>query len=763
MKTINSILLRRKNRIIVPEGYLLEVPSSNTSLQYMLTIADEMKQLGYVLSPNLAATLLRLDPDCLEDFYEEIIEVLKEKVGADVEYKPMYKGFPQTVIEKSNLQLMVDQMFGYSLDFHNFLHNYFCSHDETVIFRDSFDFDKKPEAVVPLDDSNIEYTVVRAATVEDADKMFEALMAQPEAFSRQDEADLTWYFAEYTSSAKEHIPAVIPNKENLSLVIYLAVNNGIKTSLKFNTATAVLRYAVKLSGGDTSLASQTRFKHFTRAESRLILESLNGLNSRLLEEDVMRRPEQFKRLLEGIHINSERYAKRYPNIRAVMNRVYERDTAESFRGKFERLLKEGDVLAAAKHLTYRPGEFARSLDRMLRLAVDDTQRFEIIELFSAKTKDIPTKLLWDMSKHFKNRQEGAPRIAMIKGKNAFVPKHLPEMSESDQFSDEVYGKLQDVLRNGILDQYAKREKMKYVFVDKELESYLMPTANRSTETASKPLTRGTRMKVKDGANILRLFLYWQGNDVDLSVLLCDKEFKKNSMISWQNSFRSQYFRPADVVHSGDITYAKLGAAEFLDLNIDAMKESMPELKYAIMFVYSYSRIPFNKISKCHAGVMEREKMSVKTHQRREAEEYQGDIYEAKTVKLKANLTSNSVAVMPLAYDFETNEVIWLDAACSENIYQINPTSLEHAKNTLDYFSVPRKPSIYEVVMANVEAREGTLLEHDSIMGEDGNLHDVWVKTGTNEPLEVKDEDVTLFSLEEGISPYDMEILLSEYL
>ena len=763
MKTINSILLRRKNRIIVPEGYLLDVPSSNKALQYMLTIADEMKQIGYVLSPNLAATLLRLDTSCVKSFYDEMMDALKEKVGTDVEYKPMYKGFPETVIAKSDEELLLDQLFGYSLDFHNYLYDFYYGNGVVPSFRDRFAFDEEKTDKIPLDDSNIEYTVVRMMSVEEAEKMFEDLMAQPEAFSRQDEADLQWYFENSKESVGKSIPLEVPNKENLTHILVLAFNNGIKTGLRFKTATDVLRYAVKLSGGDVSLASVTRFKHFTRSEARLILESLDKLHPVRLEEDIMRRPEQFKRLLEGIHINSERYAKRYPNIHKVMERVYERDTHESYKGKLERLLKEGEITLAAKHLTYRPGEFARSLDRMLRLAKDDAQRFEIIELFEGKVSEIPTKLLWDMSKHFKNRQDGAPRIAMIKDKNAFVPKHLPEMGEEGQFSAEVYDKLQNVLKKGILGQYAKRGAMKYVFIDKELDSYLMPTANRSTEAASKPLTRGTRMKVKDGANILRLFLYWQGNDMDLSVMLADKNFEKCSMISWQNSFRSPYFEPKDIVHSGDITYAKQGAAEFIDLNIDAMKQSMPDIKYAIMFVYSFSKITFNKISKCHAGVMERESMGKRLYGRSSVDECQGDIYEAKTVKLKANLTSNSIAVMPLVYDFETNEVIWVDAACNKYINRIDPESLEHAKTTLDYFSVPRKPSIYEVAMANVEARGGVLVEKEIIMDVDGNEYTCWKKAGTDDYLDISEDKLTVFSLEEGITPYDMEVLLTNYL
>ncbi|MBP3398377.1 MAG: TerD family protein, partial [Erysipelotrichaceae bacterium] len=549
----------------------------------------------------------------------------------------------------------------------------------------------------------------------------------------------------------------------LTLIIVLAHQNGDETVHKFKTATDVLRYAVKLSDGDSSLSSRCWFRHFTRSEARLILDSLEAIHERALEEDIMRRPEEFKRLMEGIHINSERYSKRYPKIYEVMKRVYSNDIHETYNARLERYFNNDEIAAAAKHLMRRPGEMARSLDRLLRMARNDEERLDFIELFAAKTEQIPTKLLWELSKYFENRQKGAPRIAMVKSANAFIPVRLPDFKTSWQFSDVVYDRLQEVLKEGIRAQYATRDKLKYVMCDNQLESYLMPTANRSTESALKPLTRGTRMKVSDNANILRLFLYWQGKDVDLSVVLANKDFSKVTNISWENSFRSDYFKPKDVVHSGDITYAKHGAAEFVDLNIQSMKQSMPDIKYAIMFVYSFSKIPFNRIEKCYAGVMERTTMGKRKYYRSRIDECQGNIYEAKTVKIKANLTSSSLSVIPLAYDFETNEVIWLDAASNADDYSISRSSVERARTTLDYFSVQRKPNIHEVIMANVEARDGTLVAKCTIMDEEGNEYDVWCKAKTNELLDISDDEVSKFSLDEGITPCDLEELLTNYL
>ena len=81
-----------------------------------------------------------------------------------------------------------------SPDFHNYLYDFYYGNGVVPSFRDRFAFDEEKTEKIPLDDSNIEYTVVRMMSVEESEKMFEDLMAQPEAFSRQDEADLQWYF-----------------------------------------------------------------------------------------------------------------------------------------------------------------------------------------------------------------------------------------------------------------------------------------------------------------------------------------------------------------------------------------------------------------------------------------------------------------------------------------------------------------------------------------------------------------------------------------
>ena len=92
-KTMNEILLRRKNKVILEKGNVTE-PNN----QYIVTIMKNVEALGYTFSKELFETLQTQTKEDLQKFYLELIPMLKKLFGADVVYKPMYPNFPESVI-----------------------------------------------------------------------------------------------------------------------------------------------------------------------------------------------------------------------------------------------------------------------------------------------------------------------------------------------------------------------------------------------------------------------------------------------------------------------------------------------------------------------------------------------------------------------------------------------------------------------------------------------------------------------------------------
>ena len=87
MMNRNSILLRRRNKVIVPRG------DGSLPLSYTATINKNLESLGYTLSQNVLNALATLSPDDAARFYEELVAILKEARGMR-DYKPMYPNFP---------------------------------------------------------------------------------------------------------------------------------------------------------------------------------------------------------------------------------------------------------------------------------------------------------------------------------------------------------------------------------------------------------------------------------------------------------------------------------------------------------------------------------------------------------------------------------------------------------------------------------------------------------------------------------------------
>src|SRR5262249_7854806 len=101
MMNLNNILLRRRNKVILPPR------DGSLSLSYTATINKNLESLGYTLSKNVLDALATLSPDDTARFYEELVAILKEARGAR-DYKPMYPNFPRQGMEATAAELYIN-------------------------------------------------------------------------------------------------------------------------------------------------------------------------------------------------------------------------------------------------------------------------------------------------------------------------------------------------------------------------------------------------------------------------------------------------------------------------------------------------------------------------------------------------------------------------------------------------------------------------------------------------------------------------------
>ena len=76
----------------------------------MLSMIKNFEALGFSVSADLFGQMRLLSGVELKQFYKDVMPCLKEMVGADKTYLPMYPNFPQQVMEASDAELIINAL-----------------------------------------------------------------------------------------------------------------------------------------------------------------------------------------------------------------------------------------------------------------------------------------------------------------------------------------------------------------------------------------------------------------------------------------------------------------------------------------------------------------------------------------------------------------------------------------------------------------------------------------------------------------------------
>ena len=191
----NSIYLRRKLKLFVGGGDSLEKKT------YIATLLVNIGALGFTLSPELISVVSTLSNEQLTAFYDQLIADLKEMVGANVVYKPMYPNFPQQVMRASDAELYFNSTIHYFGDWigERILPVY--QKEKRTSLRDK-----------------IALKIIAPGTAEEFESIFTTLLRAKVAITPTDKSALAWFVKTYKEDIIHLLPADIPSKENLSVV-----------------------------------------------------------------------------------------------------------------------------------------------------------------------------------------------------------------------------------------------------------------------------------------------------------------------------------------------------------------------------------------------------------------------------------------------------------------------------------------------------------------------------------------------------------------
>lgn len=709
MFVMNEILLRRKNKIILKAGSAAEPDDCAIA-----TIMKNVEALGYTFSQALTERLRTYDRDGLISFYRELMPLLKGLVGADAVYRPMYPGFPESVMEEDCARLYLNAIVHYWSG--GLLYPYEEENERLPLF---------------------DVTKVRMldlGTEQELQDVFTHLCQSKTALSQTDKEDLIRIF--------EHedpvLPEEIPLKENAALIGKLYLEHApliTADSLQryFKTATDVLRLITAMSDGDISLFENTRFRSFRRRERRILMALLQGCGS--IEEDMLRYKNRWIRIGERLH-PSEYSAEQFEKVIAAFYKLRNNVRIETFAGKVTKAMEARDDQAALSLLKERPGELARKLDHLLR---NTENRAQVIETFRETAGRVSTPVLLQVREHFLRRNDKAKiRVFFPKGNVArchYIENTLADIEK--EYCDSIVG----ICENALIAQYGQKVPLGRVYLSEEYKRYVVPFSQRSAGKALKTVTRGSRLPLLERTKAIRAFIWWTNVgeeagrnvpgrvDIDLSAVLFDENWQYMEHVSYTH-LRSKKYKAChsgDIVNGGPVSGA--GVSEFLDVDIDSVVEY--GARYLVYQVYNYTNQKFADLPNAKFGWMSREDVN------------SGEIYEPKTVEQRMDLAVQSTVSVPVIFDCVKREVIWCDMNlslngcrdhCGGNNVESNLTSVAAVCYSMVHIA---KPNLYDLIDLHIRAR--------------------------GRRADDKESADIVFDTDSGITPFDTELFMAEYL
>lgn len=685
-----SITIKKLNAIVVDvDGITLKGEPTDSKV-LLTSINAQMQNLGFVMSQTLFDRLSQTSQSYLIDLNGRLVKTLAKLKGGDKQYQPMYPNFPEQVQNMHEASL-----------YWNALTHYWS----TGAWLPSYKTNKRTKK-----DENSKLIEIGLVSNDDFEGIFTNLLATNESLSEEDKNIVNWFL-----QTKEPVsliyPDDIPFAENRCLVTAAKLKQGADITSLIKSATDILRVATFMSGGDVSLATNTKFKSLNRKVRKTLVKTLEKV---IREEDIGRHRNKWGKLFHNLHVGD--YSK---TVFDIAQKVRNNQPLAGFNSKVERLLSAKNIDDACRLLAKRPGEFCRRLDHLVRLS-DSAQMNQVCSTLDEVAKQVPTRNLLQLLGHLQTRDKDSDTMIVFpKGSiqsAVVVDRAITAMNAPVQ--QNLIGSVESALQQ----RFAEQDGLGKVWIDPRLVNCPIPSQQRSASSALFNVARGTRLPMGDDKDTLRFFIYWKGQDIDLSATFHNRNFGIIEQISYTNLRQKKY----DAYHSGDITSARNGACEFIDISIDkALKYGA---RYVTMNVLVYSGPNFSQHEVCYAGWMTR------------AHPNSNEVFDAATVEQKIDVRSDCRNVIPVVFDLLRREVIWVDLTTKQNTrfggnnVESNQASIEEKIEAM--VKSDNKVSLYQLFAMHGQAR--------------------------GEMVDEKVDADTVFALDEGIGPYDITKINSQF-
>ncbi|MBK3780182.1 TerD family protein [Paraburkholderia aspalathi] len=608
-----------------------------------------LESLGFAYSKDVILAMSWLPEADVAHVHTNLKQMLTRALGAHHVFSPMYPNFPEQVLAVSDLELLVNAWMHYAGDWFGvrILPKYVEARRAPLKMLAH----TKPAVLALCDDTEYFDHFLRLLNGN----------ASLSAANRSLVLDLLSCQLEYDPDtlldALKH-RVTIPQKETRALVGGWMLQNSPATfeaaefARLFQTPTDVLRLATAVSArdlvaADLSLSEPQRFGKLSRGVRRLLLALLDAQDAESVCAEMFRRREQWVRLGEVLHPGEyqSRFLRAYDHFTALRNNL----APVSWVGSLEKRIASRDTLAAIALLSQRPGVFARKLHEVVRKATG-TNKEAVVKAFAGVADKVSTPVLVQLRQRMLVEADGVNVQAFSPKAGAgrmWVPQEAAKRL-TDGLAESIVNTVSDVLAA----RFAKLPAMGKVYIDPALAGYSVPFSQRTAQKALHTVGRGSRIDLGD-EKIMRAFLWWNESgidkngehytidrtDLDLSCTVLDESFQYVDHCSFTQ------LRTQGLTHSGDITSAPNGACEFIDIDFEQLPESAA---YIALIAFSYTRQNFGDMPEAYLGWMAR------------ADGQSGDIYDARTVRQKVDLSASGERLLVGYVDVPRRQFVWAD-------------------------------------------------------------------------------------------------------
>jgi len=624
-KSLVEAIIERTLR--VPKRYDVNGEHQSEPISRQLDIA--LMSASFKADAKLLAHVADLHPADATGYTRGILSAVKTLVGDHVKHNTYFKEFPAGVPDTIEFWTeLVTKTFGEGNE--NLWDGNLLALDTYGKYQHTYeDMVKAHAEFIPKPIADFKVLTLGGTLAEEAHNLYLSL-AESAVPANGKDLELLKELAVVCIADKQ--PEKIPVRENKAVINQVRLEN--EAPIQVDTVTDVLRLMAHLSEGDVSLQEKTKFKNVNRKTRKVLVQALDEVIAKNPGKlgDVFKHREQYKRLDEVLH------SKDYPGL-VNAHKVFE--TARngmnlSFESKVEKAFADGQTKEVADLLSKNPGMFVRNFNRlMLQASVRDLP--QVTGSLAKVLPSVATPVILGLRQYLENRGGNLTHRIFInkKGTGKVIENDLPELDKA------LLAPVIELLDKAVM----RRLPQGTYIVDPNVTSVALPLSNRQTNSGFNTMPRGSVDRIE--GEILRLFCYWKEEhgrtDYDLSAVFLDEDFKQVGQVSYTN------LNMVGVKHSGDVTGAREGASEFIDIDPAKIND---KIKYVMGIVNNYSGEDFNSVTESFFGYMSR------------SLEQKGKPFEPATVKTKGELRGAHKVALPLVFmkDGDSWVVKWLNSS-----------------------------------------------------------------------------------------------------